>query len=65
MENTVWKFQDFSITQILREINFAESRSPKSAIFAILGPLNFANLVIFSPQKCKSAILAHVEAKIY
>ena len=51
MENTVWKFQDFSITQILREINFAESRSPKSAIFAILGPLNFVDLVNFSLQK--------------
>ena len=23
--NTVWKFQDFSITQILREINFKDS----------------------------------------
>ena len=28
---TVWKFQDFSITQILREINFGESRSSKIA----------------------------------
>ena len=29
---TVWKFHDFCITQILREINFEESRSAKSAI---------------------------------
>ena len=33
---TVWKFQDFSVMQILREINFGESRSPKSAVFPIL-----------------------------
>ena len=30
---TVWKVKDFSITQILREINFGDSRSAKSAIF--------------------------------
>ena len=29
----VWKYQDFSETQILREINYEESRSSKSAIF--------------------------------
>ena len=29
---TVWKFQNFPITQILREINFWNSRSAKSAI---------------------------------
>ena len=31
----MWKFQDFSATQILREINFVESRSSKTAHFAI------------------------------
>ena len=36
-EGTVWKFQDFSVIQILREINLGESRSPKTAIFAIFG----------------------------
>ena len=41
MVPTVWRFRDFSITQILREINFGESRSSKIAIFAILGVLNF------------------------
>ena len=40
-EYTVWKFQDFSITQILREINFGGSRSSKITMFAILGALNF------------------------
>ena len=46
--HTVWKVYDFSITQILREINFLESRSSKPAVFAILGALNF---VIWAPSK--------------
>ena len=29
---TVWKFQDFSVTWILREVNFEDSRSAKSAL---------------------------------
>ena len=32
-EALVWKFQDFSATQILREINFGEFRSTKTAVF--------------------------------
>ena len=32
---TVWKFQDFSITQILREINLWDSRSFEKANLAI------------------------------
>ena len=38
---TVWKFQDFCITQILREINFEDSWSAKSAISIHLEALNF------------------------
>ena len=38
---TVWKFHDFSITQILCEINFRDSRSAKSAIITHLEALNF------------------------
>ena len=38
---TVWKFEDFSVAQILREITFGESRSSKTVFFAILGALNF------------------------
>ena len=30
---TVWKFHDFSVIQILREINFGESRSSKTVKF--------------------------------
>ena len=33
---TVWKFQNFSATQILREIKFGDGRSSKSAIFTYL-----------------------------
>ena len=40
-EYTKWKFQDFSPTQILREINFGRARSSKNAIFAISEALNF------------------------
>ena len=37
----MWIFQDFSITDILREINFKDSRSAKSAILTHLEALNF------------------------
>ena len=50
-KSTVWKFQDFSVTQVLREINFGEPRSIKTAIFAVLGALNFVDLVDFSLPK--------------
>ena len=30
---TVWKFHDFSVIQILREITFGQSRSSKTAVF--------------------------------
>ena len=38
---TVRKFHGFSITQILREINFGDSRSANSAILSHLETLNF------------------------
>ena len=38
--NTVWKFQDICVTQILSEINFGDSRSAKSAIVTDLEPFN-------------------------
>ena len=37
----MWKYQDFSITQILHEINFEDSWSAKSAILTHLDVLNF------------------------
>jgi len=39
--STAWKFYDFFITQILREINFGNSRSAKSAILPHFQVLNF------------------------
>ena len=47
---TEWKIQDFPVIQILREINFRDFRSSKTAIFSFLGAPNIANLVIFSLQ---------------
>ena len=41
----------FSVTQILCEINFGESKSLKSAIFAILRALNYVDMVNFSLQR--------------
>ena len=37
----MWKFQDFCTTHILREINFADSRTSKTVIFEISEALNF------------------------
>ena len=37
----MWKFHDFSIIQILREIKIGDSRNAKSAIFTHLEPLSF------------------------
>ena len=39
--HTVWKCHDFSITQVLREINFGDSWSAKSAILTNLEALKF------------------------
>ena len=64
-EFTVWKFKDFFITEFLCEINFVDSRSAKTAIFAILVAVNFVHLVNFSLQKVqklikKNPILEHL-----
>ena len=48
--STVWKFHNFSITQILREINFGDSRSAKSAVFVILES-EFSSFGQFQPSK--------------
>ena len=36
----LWKFQDFSAIHIFREINFAQSRTSKTAVCAIFGALS-------------------------
>ena len=50
---TVWKCQDFAITQILSEINFGDYGigSAKTAVLTHLKALNFANLVKCSLQE--------------
>ena len=53
---TVWKFHDFSVTQILLEIDFGESESSKIAVLAILGALKIFKLVNFSLQKMQKFI---------
>ena len=47
----MWKFQDFAITPILREINFVDSKSAKNTVFAISGAMNFVRVVNFRLQK--------------
>ena len=54
---TVLKFQDFYITVILCEIIFEDSRGAKSAVFAILGAVNFVQLVNFSLQRVQKVIV--------
>ena len=43
--HTVWKNQNFSVIQILREINFGQSRISKTAVFATFGASSFVKLV--------------------
>ena len=50
IQNTVLRLQDFAVIHISSEINFGESRSSKSAVFAIYGALNLADWVNFSLQ---------------
>ena len=52
----MWKFHDFSVLQILCEINLGECRSSKLQYFAILGALNFVNLVNVSLQEVQKCI---------
>ena len=46
-ENTLWKFQDISATQNLRDINCCHFEAPKIVILTILAALNFEFLEIF------------------
>ena len=48
----MWKFLNFAITQILREINFGDSRSAKSAIKT--ESVNFDLLIFALFEGCNS-----------
>ena len=43
----MWNYQDFSATQILREIDFANFEALKTAILTIWAALNFEFLGIY------------------
>ena len=58
----VWKFHDFSVVQIFREINFEESRNSKLAVCAILGALVFVELVNFSLQKVQNFLKIKIQS---
>ena len=47
----MWKVHDFSVTQILREVNFGKFKSCKSAVCTTLGALKMVNLVDFRLQR--------------
>ena len=53
----MWKIQEVYVTQILREINFADGRSSKTSTFAILGVLNLVDFANFSLQKVQKFII--------
>ena len=46
----MWKFQDFSVIQILREINFGHFEATKTAILTISEALNFEFLTLSSEK---------------
>ena len=58
----MWKFQDTSVNQTFCEINFEESRSSKSAVFAILGSLKIVNLLNFNLLKLQKFIKSNFRA---
>ena len=50
----MWKFQDFSATQILREINFGHLDAPNTAILTIWPVLNLEFVRIFDISKSEN-----------
>ena len=62
----MWKFQDFSITQILREINFGDPRCAKCAILSHFEALNFdlyEFLHFLKAEMAKTAVLELQESR--
>ena len=53
----MWKFHDFSITQILREINCGDSRSPKSTTHLEAVNFFFYDFLRRDPRIAKTAVL--------
>ena len=61
-EYTMWKFQDFSASQILREINFGPIEDPKTAILTIWAALNYKILDIFDIFKFEIFIKIKIQS---
>ena len=61
-KNSVWKFKNFSATQILREINFMDSRSAKLPFLAFLRAVDFFHLLNFSLQKVQDFIKIKIQS---
>ena len=65
----MWKFRDFSVFQILREMNFGACRSSKIAVFASFRGFEFCYLIWqnfslqnvskFRASKCVEISVAH------
>ena len=49
----MWEFQDFSATQILREINFGHFEAQETAVLTLRAALNFEVLGTFDVFKCE------------
>ena len=59
IRETGWKFEDFSVIHILREINFGDVRV---AIFVNFGALNFVHLVNFILQKMQQSVKIQIHS---
>ena len=62
LTDTVWNFKDFCITQILREINFVDSRIAKTAVYATLGAVNFVHFVNFRLQMVQKFVVIKIKS---
>ena len=51
---TLWILQNFSVTQVLREINFGDFRSAKFAILTHLQALNFDFMIFLHFLKAEN-----------
>ena len=60
--HTVCKFQDFSTTQILREINFVGSRNAKSSISTHLEALNFVFYAFLHVSKAEIDQISKIQS---
>ena len=62
-KSTVWKFQNFYVTQILCVINFGDSRSAKSAILSHLIGLNLYFYEFLHFLKAKIYLIKKIQGR--